>query len=48
MAWRSLAECYVDMLRLPGGGVRFGDKEVGRDGGSDTIWRRRPSGSAPP
>jgi hypothetical protein len=26
----------------------LGGKEAGRDGGSDTIWRRRPSGLAPP
>jgi hypothetical protein len=29
----SPAYCYVDRLHLPGGGVRLGDKEVGRDGG---------------
>jgi hypothetical protein len=31
-----------------GGGVSLGDKEVSRDGRSDKIRRRRPSGSAPP
>jgi hypothetical protein len=48
MARRSQGDCYVAMLHLPGGGVRLGDKEVGRDEGSDTISRRRVSGSAPP
>jgi hypothetical protein len=43
-----MADCYVDMLHLPGVGVRLGVKEAGRDGGGDTIWRRQPSGSAPP
>jgi hypothetical protein len=48
MVGRSLAGRYVDKLHLPGGGVRLGGKEDGRDGRNDTIWRRRPSGSAPP
>jgi hypothetical protein len=47
-AWRSQADYYIAMLHIPGGGVRLGGKEDGRDGGSDTIWRQRPSGSAPP
>jgi hypothetical protein len=46
MEWRSVAPKYVAKLHLPGGGVRMSCKEGGRDGGSDTIWRRRPSGSA--
>jgi hypothetical protein len=45
---RSLRSRYVDKLHLPGGGVSLGGKEAGRDGGSDTIRRRRPSASAPP
>jgi hypothetical protein len=40
MVGRSLADCYVDMLYLPGGGVRLSDKDVGRDGGSDTTTLR--------
>jgi hypothetical protein len=44
MEGRSLADYYVDMLHLPGGGVRLGGKEVGRHGGGDKIWRRRPPG----
>jgi hypothetical protein len=39
MAWRSLANRYVVKIHLPGGGVSLGGKEVGRDRGSDTIWR---------
>ena len=31
-----------------GGGVGLGGKEACREGRSDKIWRRRPSGSAPP
>jgi hypothetical protein len=41
----SLAANYVALLHLAGGGVPLSGKEVGRDGRSDTIWRRRPSGS---
>jgi hypothetical protein len=43
MEGRSLATNYVAKLHLPGGGVRLSGKEVGRDGISDTIWRRQPS-----
>jgi hypothetical protein len=42
----SLAPNYVAKLHLPGGGVRLSGKEACRDGRSDTISRRRPSGSA--
>ena len=48
MVGRSLASRYVVQRPLPGGGVSWGGKEDGRDGRSDAIWRRRPSGSAPP
>jgi hypothetical protein len=42
----SLAADYVAEEHLPGRGVRLSSKEDGRDGGRDTIWWRRPSGSA--
>jgi hypothetical protein len=45
MAGRSLANRCVVKIHLPEGEVSLGGKEAGRDGGSDTIWRRRPSGS---
>jgi hypothetical protein len=41
-----VAAAYVGKPHLPGGRVRLGDKEGSRDGESDMIWRRRPSGSA--
>jgi hypothetical protein len=43
---RSLAKNCVVKLHHPGGGVRVCGKETGRDGGGDTIRRRRPSVSA--
>jgi hypothetical protein len=33
---------YVAQLHLHGGRLRLSGKEDGRDGGSDTIRRRRP------
>jgi hypothetical protein len=37
----SIPSRLVDKLLLPGGGVSLSGKEDGRDGRSDTIWRRR-------
>jgi hypothetical protein len=37
---------YVAKLNLPGGGVLLSGKADGHNGESDTMWRRRPSGSA--
>jgi hypothetical protein len=44
MVGRSLASRHADMIHLPGGGVGLGGKEASRDGRSDKILRRRPSG----
>jgi hypothetical protein len=44
MARRSLASRLVERLHLPGGVISLVGKGDGRDGRSDTIWRRRPLG----
>jgi hypothetical protein len=46
--WALTSEPPCRQVTSPGGGVSLGGNEASRDGRSDKIWRRRPSGSAPP